>query len=301
MRVYLFRGLAGAIFSTGMDRLAEKLNKAGHEASVHAWIERTGIQAEALDQFAAGRLKGPVAVVGHSLGGNSANYMGRNLAKAGVPVAYIATVDPTEPDPAPAGVACDNFRSRDFRAEKVEGAADSYRPELNHVEIDKDEAVHRRILDMCATAKPALPGADRPAEELAAIANLLGKGDAQGTGELEKLLYALAGNPMPEPQPAATDPQKLPVNFALGKAIGGALNGKKTGLGIVGLLATTVLPVVFPQLAPVKAILGAIGLEGAAAAANPGQGILTPLFAALSSWGVLGKFEKWAVMLSGRK
>ena len=40
MRVYLFRGLAGAIFSTGMDQLADKLTKAGHEASVHAWIER---------------------------------------------------------------------------------------------------------------------------------------------------------------------------------------------------------------------------------------------------------------------
>lgn len=300
MRVYLFRGLAGAVFSTGMDRLADKLAHAGHTATVHAWIERTAIEAEALTQLARGEIAGPIAVIGHSLGGNSANFMGRNLAKSGAPVAYVATVDPTEPEPSPGGIACDNFRSRDFRAEKVEGATDHFRPDLNHVEIDKDERVHQRILAMCA-ATPNDPAPDR--KGVANIETLLGeiisgKGADFETSDLEALVAALSGAAPPPVSPPVADPANLPVNFALGKTIGNAVNGRKTGLGIVGLLATTVLPVLFPQLAPIKAVLASIGLEGAAAAANPGQSILMPLFGALATWGGLGKFEKWAKLLA---
>jgi thioesterase domain-containing protein len=303
MRVYLFRGLAGAVFSTGMDRLAEKLAHAGHTATVHAWIERTAIEAEALAQLARGEIAGPIAVVGHSLGGNSANFMGRNLAKSGAPIAYVATVDPTEPEPSPGGIACDNFRSRDFRAEKVEGATDHFRPDLNHVEIDKDERVHQRILAMCA-ATPAMPSGPAPNQKgVANIETLLGeiisgKGANLETSDLEALLAALSGADQPPVSQPVADPANLPVNFALGKTIGNALNGRKTGLGVIGLLATTVLPVLFPQLAPIKAILASIGLEGAAATASPGQSILMPLFGALATWGGLGKFEKWAKLLT---
>ncbi len=156
MRVFLFRGLAGKFFSTGLDNLAEKLGAAGHTVSIHSWIERTAVEADTISQAKSGKIPTSIAIAGHSLGGNSANYMARNLAAAGVPVSYVATIDPTEPEPAPAGVRCDNFRSRDFRAEKVEGATDHLREDLNHIEIDKDDAVHRQILDACNTVPAVL-------------------------------------------------------------------------------------------------------------------------------------------------
>ena len=140
-----------------MDNLAHALNSAGHEATVHSWIERKGIQKKAIEDYRSGRLSGPIGLVGHSLGGNSANFMANDLTSAKVDVAYIATIDPTEPKPNPNGIQADNFRSRDFRAERVKGATDFFFPELSHTEVDKDARVHRRIKHQCSEAQTVDP------------------------------------------------------------------------------------------------------------------------------------------------
>ena len=93
MRVVLFRGLVGAVFSTGMDQLAAKLKAEGHTTSVHSWVQRPGVQNRLAKEIAAGEHPDGVAAVGHSLGGNSANYFARNLVKQGVAVSYVATRD----------------------------------------------------------------------------------------------------------------------------------------------------------------------------------------------------------------
>lgn len=318
MRVYLFRGLAGAVFSTGMDDLATKLREAGHDATVHSWVERTGIQAEAISQFQSGELVAPIAIVGHSLGGNSANFMGNNLVAHNIPVAYIATIDPTEPRANPKGVPADNFRSRDFRAEKVDGAIDFSRPELNHIQIDKDDRVHQRILLMSSNAATQMPAghvavsaeSDDAAGQLAALVeNLIENtgepSDARQTGStaltalVERLRERLkervaAEEPGGTLETSADD--DMPVNNALGKKIGGLLNGKKTATGILGAVATMVLPILFPQLAPVKAVFDTVGI-GVSATADPGQSLFMPIFSALTGWGVLGKLEKWVNLL----
>lgn len=318
MRVYLFRGLAGSVFSTGMDNLAEKLREDGHEATVHSWVERTGIQAEAISQFNAGELTAPIATVGHSLGGNSANFMGNNLVSQGVPVSYIATIDPTEPRANPAGVPADNFRSRDFRAEKVDGANDISRPELNHIQIDKDKRVHQRIRQMCKAANvgqavvtPVVASDENdPAEQLtAAIAKLLDKSEglineeSENQASIQSIVDVLrqhleeqleaAGNQNGDSNAVTVD---MPVNNALGKKIGKLLNGKKTASGLLGLVATMVLPVLFPQFAPIKAIFENIGI-GVSGTTAPGTSLFVPIFSALTGWGVLGKLEKWVNLL----
>ena len=134
------------------------------------------------------------------------------------------------------------------------------------------------------------------------------------------LLYErLAGKPLPEETPAAsvTQPAKqekplTPINAALGQTVGSMLNGRKTGIGIAGLLATTLLPVFFPQLAPIAAVVQAAGgsvtdviaggggealIKQAPMAVQSWGGSITevaqPLFAALTGWGVLGKLDKW--------
>jgi hypothetical protein len=149
MRVFLFRGLAGAIFSTGMNRLSRKLEEAGHTASVHGWAHRKVVQRETIDAVQSGKLTEQIATIGHSLGGNSANCMASKLMGKGIDVSYVGTIDPTEPREKPAGVPLDNFRSRDIRAEKIPGAVDHHFPSLNHIQIDKADAVHKRILEQC--------------------------------------------------------------------------------------------------------------------------------------------------------
>jgi hypothetical protein len=335
MRIYLFRGLFGDAFSTGMDRLAEKLSAAGHKTSVHRWLERPSLVREVLEDIEAGRLSGPFAVVGHSLGGNSASRMGHALKDAGADIRYIATVDATAPLPAPGGgVASDNFRSSDWRDEAVPGSTEFDYSDVNHIEIDKDPRVHGRVLEMAtrldgppAGAPASVPvfetsaGQARafdPMEEPApAMARAATAAGVSGSEDLRELLAKLAAE-LQETRPASPDarpdagpdagqvagqgaeaagaPQLTPVNAALGQTLGKLLDGRKTGIGVIGLLALTVLPVFFPGLAPIKSLLESLGVTNpqlVGAGAEAGKSLLGPIFAALTAWGLLGKTEKW--------
>ncbi len=134
---------------------------------------------------------------------------------------------------------------------------------------------------------------------------------AGATTDFGAILQALAGvaaqlgatsqpvaPPPPPPPPPEVEPL-TPVNGALGEGIGKALNGRKTALGIIGLLATSVIPIIFPAAAPIAAGITAL------IPANP-ENITTldttvqaaqPLFGALAGWGVLGKIDKWIAKL----
>lgn len=75
------------------------------------------------------------------------------------------------------------------------------------------------------------------------------------------------------------------VNGALGQSIGQLLNGKKSAIGILGALVTSLL----------GAVSSAGGLPAALqplAAAGLGNYAM-PIFLALTAWGILGKLEKW--------
>lgn len=115
------------------------------------------------------------------------------------------------------------------------------------------------------------------------------------TDILAVLLKLVAGNVT-----GATIPKpEQPINDALGKGIGNMLNGRKTAIGILGTLATILLPVLAPESS--NAILSAFNLGGAtpdtatavAASAAKGTTFLSSIFAAMGSWGILGKIEKW--------
>lgn len=81
------------------------------------------------------------------------------------------------------------------------------------------------------------------------------------------------------------------VNGALGETIGQLLNGRKTAIGIVGLLMTELLT--WLTTSPGAPGLG--GLLGAIAKQMPGLGQFSyPIFLAFFVWGVLGKLEKWS-------
>ncbi len=337
MRVYLFRGLLGTFFSTGMDDLASKLRAAGHTTVVDRWKNRPAVQREAIENWDGDS----VAVIGHSLGGNSASAMARELLDAGIPVAYVGTIDATAPDPAPGGgTISDNFMSHDIRAKPVPGANEFPMPHLNHIQIDKDASVHERIGNQLALfsnrvlaelrpADPAIITMGRAFDVDNAAAPVAGTGS--GEKELIAMLAGLLGERLgansnfaanmalrheetvPENLPVETigKPPLTPVNAALGNGIGELLNGRKTGIGILGLLATAIVPTLFPQFAPFVALFKNLGatdpvlvgqvVSGAGDAATTtvpvvatgGTSIMTTLFTALTGWGLLGKVEKW--------
>ncbi|MCZ4088891.1 lysozyme [Sinorhizobium psoraleae] len=117
--------------------------------------------------------------------------------------------------------------------------------------------------------------------------------------------------PKPDPLASVSDPTLTPVNGALGKTLGHALDGRKTAIGAIGMLATTILPIFFPPLAPITAVAaplieGATNAGAAAVAAQAdgglGRELVTaafPVFAAIGGWGVMGKVEKWVRALRG--
>ena len=66
-RVYLFRGAMGPIFSTGIDRLGEKLEQAGIPANVYEFTICRLIAAQAIHDYRES--PAPIVLIGHSMGG----------------------------------------------------------------------------------------------------------------------------------------------------------------------------------------------------------------------------------------
>ena len=123
-----------------------------------------------------------------------------------------------------------------------------------------------------------------------------------GNSSVEGVLNALSQNGSSQEAAASVqsetsgpaDAELTSVNRALGTTVGKALNGKKTWLGSVGLLATTLVPILFPAATPFVEILKSVGLAAGSTAdtTNP----LIPIFSALTGWGLLGKIEKWTLL-----
>jgi fermentation-respiration switch protein FrsA (DUF1100 family) len=100
--IYLLRGLAN-IFSTGLDTLDEKLVQRGFAATVHNHIEYEALAADAVRLQKKGR--GPIIIIGHSLGADAAIFMAEKMKAAGAPVALVVTFGPTMTLTAPSNVS----------------------------------------------------------------------------------------------------------------------------------------------------------------------------------------------------
>jgi hypothetical protein len=92
-RAYLFRGVAGLIYSTGLDKLADRINRAGLTASVDTYLVWSGVAADAIREYR--RNPFPIILIGHSLGGDSAVAFAETLNNADIPVSLLVTYDPT--------------------------------------------------------------------------------------------------------------------------------------------------------------------------------------------------------------
>jgi surfactin synthase thioesterase subunit len=111
--VYLFRGLAD-VFSTGMDTLADEVNKRGVYATSHSHTDWKAIADRAAADYKA-KKEGPIILIGHSLGADAAMEMADYLGDKGVPVALVVPFDGTQSFPAPGNVArVINFTQRDY-------------------------------------------------------------------------------------------------------------------------------------------------------------------------------------------
>jgi thioesterase domain-containing protein len=101
-RAYLFYGLIAAI-DWGMDELAQRINRSGIAAANYSHASWRSVADQAISDYR--RDPKPIAVVGHSIGGNSAVEFAEALGAAHVPVSLLITYDPNRgSDTIPANV-----------------------------------------------------------------------------------------------------------------------------------------------------------------------------------------------------
>jgi thioesterase domain-containing protein len=90
-RAYLFYGLIPQI-DWGMDELAQRINRSGIAATNYSHASWRSVADQAISDYR--RDPKPIAVVGHSIGGNSAVEFAQALGAAHVPVSLLITYDP---------------------------------------------------------------------------------------------------------------------------------------------------------------------------------------------------------------
>lgn len=145
-------------------------------------------------------------------------------------------------------------------------------PEMAKIDAETDAKIDR-ILDALA----AMMGKDTPTDGEESAGGI----DEERLAAIKEAVAKLGGG---------GDSGLTPVNGALGETIGKLLNGRKSAIGIIGALLTSILGQtgdgsILGKLvnAVVTAIPALSGLSGP----------LLPIFIAMAVWGVLGKQEKW--------
>ena len=150
-KIYLLKGLAG-IFSTGLDTLAEQLKSRGYSPTVESYSDAESLGVEAAKLQKSG--KGPIIIIGHSLGADATISMAEKMKQEGAAVALVVTFGPDYQQLAPSNVArFINYyqgtatigRGRGFKGTisniDLDAAAD-----INHFNIEKNARLHAKVI-----------------------------------------------------------------------------------------------------------------------------------------------------------
>lgn len=167
-KIYLFRGAMGPIFSTGMDRLGEKLTKAGFSADVYEFTICRFIGNRAIASYK--EEQAPIVLIGHSMGGLCSIVISEMAAKENIPISLVIAIDPAH---ATGDVPLNVERFINiFLSDSVLGGGDvvavpGYRghyasydlkenSRVSHINIEKSDDIHRQIVEM-VTQLPRIP------------------------------------------------------------------------------------------------------------------------------------------------
>ena len=140
------------IFSTGLDFLDEKLVQRGYSATVHAYDNYDALAQEAARFQKSG--KGPIIIMGHSLGADAAIYMAEKMKTLGAPVALVVTFGPTMNLVAPSNVSqVINYYTGNTLVAKGPGFRGAISNvnlnsavDINHLNVEKSHRLHASII-----------------------------------------------------------------------------------------------------------------------------------------------------------
>ena len=162
--IYIMRGGLN-IFSTGMDVLAKELTDDGYPAISDGFMDWRKQMAKMIAAYRAHPY--PIIVIGHSYGADTALLMAYKLRDEHVPIELLVFYDLTNSGRVPYNVAhVLNFRSSSSTGINVTVTGGAHfsgtitnvtRPDLNHLNVDKAEDLHKQTIDEIETllGKPA--------------------------------------------------------------------------------------------------------------------------------------------------
>ena len=141
-----------------MDRLAEKIERAGVKADVYEFTVCSFVAAAAIEDYR--KDPAPIILIGHSMGGRCALLFAEQLQDAGISVSLVATIDPAHMSPdVSLNVErfINIFLSKDVlgggdikSAQGFRGSYASYdlaeRSEVSHISIDKMDTIHQQLI-----------------------------------------------------------------------------------------------------------------------------------------------------------
>jgi fermentation-respiration switch protein FrsA (DUF1100 family) len=170
-RAYLFRGVAGLIYSRGMDSLTDRIRHAGVAASVQTYLLWRAAADRAIHDYR--RDPAPIVLIGHSMGGDSALAFAQRLNSENIPVSLLVTYDPTRiADDVPPNVEryINIFQSSNImgggnvvQTSRFHGHYASFNlkdhGEIVHINIEKAEGIQEQLVRKIAelSATPATP------------------------------------------------------------------------------------------------------------------------------------------------
>jgi hypothetical protein len=171
-RAYLFRGVAGLLYSRGMDSLAERIEHAGIPASVQTYLMWRPTAEEAIRDYR--RDPQPITIIGHSMGGDSALAFAERLNNENIPVSLLVTYDPTRiADNVPPNVEryINVYQSSNImgggnvvQGSRFHGHYASfnlkYHYEIMHINIDKAEQIQEQLVTKIAQLSETPPAGD---------------------------------------------------------------------------------------------------------------------------------------------
>lgn len=98
--VYLLRGWIG-IFSTGIDKLGDEINKAGVHAEVYQETQWSTLADTIIAKYEKQPNHEPIVIIGHSYGADDSILISRKLAEKNIKVQLVVTLDPVTPKKVP--------------------------------------------------------------------------------------------------------------------------------------------------------------------------------------------------------
>jgi fermentation-respiration switch protein FrsA (DUF1100 family) len=163
-RVYLMRGFMN-IFSLGMDDLGAQIQADGIAATVTNHADADAIVSQIVTRYRGGD-RGPIILIGHSLGADAVIAMAQSLDQYNIPVALVVLFDGTGDHSVPANVATAINFTKAFDLAPGAGFRGvlsnvdlSYDGGIDHFTIDKSPDLQARALNYVIAAATATPAA----------------------------------------------------------------------------------------------------------------------------------------------